>query len=378
LHSFLAEEGKTMTQRIAWFHHWLLAVGGPALFSTITLAADLKKDEAIVFFPTLAHLSEDGRTWTTRVHGWIFEPEADGVLRNAAIASFRNALGLSADEAESLVFQQRARAFLADNERGKRIAIRIGESMFELEPSAEDGHFFGTVQLDAPIVKRLARDGRLRYTAVTDRRDPRVFAGDIHLIDPAGVSVISDIDDTIKVTEVTDRKKLLQNTFLLPFRAVDGMADVYRRWSSGGAKFHFVSASPWQLYEPLAEFARQAGFPAATFHLRQIRLKDSSVLSLLADPLEAKLQMIEPLMATFPHRRFILVGDSGERDPEIYGRIAEKHPDQVLRIYIRDVTGQAAQSPRYQAAFGQLPTDKWQLFQEPSAMQDRSIPDGDW
>jgi phosphatidate phosphatase APP1 len=120
----------------------------------------------------------------------------------------------------------------------------------------------------------------------------------------------------------------------------------------------------------LAEFASQAGFPSATFHLRQVRFKDSSVLSLLADPLEAKLQMIEPLMATFPHRRFILVGDSGERDPEVYGRIAEKHPDQILRIYIRDVTGQAAQSPRYQAAFGKLPTDKWRLFQEPSTIQE--------
>jgi hypothetical protein len=337
---------------------------------TITLASDLKTDEAIVFFPTLAHLSEDGRAWTTRIHGWIFEPESDGVLRNVAITSFRNALGLSADEAESRVFEQRARVFLADNERGKRIAIQIGKSVIELEPSAEDGHFFGTVRLDSQTVNRLARDGRLGYTAVTERRDPRVFAGEIHLIEPVGVSVISDIDDTIKVTEVTDRKKLLQNTFLLPFRAVDGMADVYRRWSNGGAKFHFVSASPWQLYEPLAAFASQAGFPAATFHLRQVRFKDSSVLSLLADPLEAKLQVIEPLMATFPHRRFILVGDSGERDPEVYGRIAEKHPDQVLRIYIRDVTGQVAQAPRYKAAFGKLPTDKWQLFQEPSTIHE--------
>jgi phosphatidate phosphatase APP1 len=370
LHSFLAGEEKTMTKGIGRFHSWLLAAGSLAVFPPLTLASDLKTDEVIVFFPTPAHLSEDGRTWTTRVHGWIFEPETDGALRNAAIASFRNALGLSADEARSLVFQQRARAFLADNERGKRVAIQIGDREFELEPSEENGHFFGTVQLDAQTVNRLAHDGRLGYTAVTDRRDPRVFAGDIHLIGPAGVSVISDIDDTIKVTEVTDRRKLVQNTFLHPFRAVDGMAGVYRRWSSGGAKFHFVSASPWQLYEPLAEFARQAGFPAATFHLRQFRLKDASVLSLLADPLEAKLLMIESLMATFPHRRFLLVGDSGERDPEVYGRIAEKYPDQVLRIYIRDVTGQVAQSPRYQAAFGRLPGDKWQLFQDPSTIQD--------
>lgn len=359
-----------MTHPIAFAFPWFLFVASLAVLPTALRASDLRTDERIVFFPTFAYLSEDGDSWIARVHGWIYEPESDGALRNAALARFRAALGLAPDQSDSLIFQQRARPFLADNERGKRISIRIGDQICDLEPSAPDGHFLGNLKLDASIVRPRARDGRMQYVAVTDRRDPRVFAGEIHLIGPTGVSVISDIDDTIKVTEVTDRKKLLQNTFLLPFRAVDGMACVYRYWSSGAAKFHFVSASPWQLYEPLAEFTTQADFPSATFHLRRIRLKDSSVLSLLADPLEAKFQVIEPLLTTFPHRHFILVGDSGERDPEVYGRIAEKYPDQVLRIYIRDVTGQAAQSPRYQAAFGRLPADKWQLFQEPSTIQE--------
>ena len=254
------------------------------------------------------------------------------------------------------------RLFLVDNERGKRIAIRIGDKTFDLERSSEDGHFFGTLRLDAQTASRWAADGRIRYSAVTDADDKRRFEGAIHLVRPAGVSVISDIDDTIKVTEVTDREKLVENTFFLPFRSVDGMAELYSRWAGAGAKFHFVSASPWQLYEPLADFTRGAGFPPATFHLRRIRLKDSSVLSLLADPLEAKLQVIEPLMADFPQRRFILVGDSGERDPEVYGAVAAKHPDQVLRIYIRDVTGHAADSPRYQTAFAQLPRNNGSCF----------------
>jgi hypothetical protein len=359
-----------MTRRIAWSCHSFLVAGSLIMLPSILVASEVKEDEVVVFFPSVASLSDDGSTWTSRIHGWIFEPESDGLFRNAAIAGFRSTLGLSADEANSQIFEQRARAFLADNERGKRISIRLAGSVFELEPSAEDGHFFGTLRLDAAAVRRWARDGRLSYQAVLERRDSRVFAGEVHVVDPVGVSVISDIDDTIKVTEVTDRKKLLQNTFLLPFRAVDGMAEIYRRWSRGGATFHFVSASPWQLYQPLAQFVNQTGFPPATFHLRQIRLKDSSVLSLLADPLQAKLQVIEPLMTMFPRRRFILVGDSGERDPEVYGRIAQKYPEQVLRIFIRDVTGQAATAPRYQAAFGGLPADRWQLFQDAAAIQE--------
>lgn len=359
-----------MTRHVAWSCHSFLVAGSLIMLPAILVASEVKEDEVVVFFPSVASLSDDGSTWTSRIHGWICEPESDGLFRNAAIAGFRNSLGLSTDEAKSQIFEQRARAFLADNERGKRISIRLAGSVFELEPSAEDGHCFGTVRLDAAAVRRSARDGRLSYQAVLERRDSRLFAGEVHVVDPVGVSVISDIDDTIKVTEVTDRKKLLRNTFLLPFRAVDGMSDVYRRWSRGGATFHFVSASPWQLYQPLAQFVNQTGFPPATFHLRQVRLKDSSALALLADPLEAKLQVIEPLMRLYPRRRFILVGDSGERDPEVYGRIAQNYPEQVQRIFIRDVTGQAATAPRYQAAFGSLSTDKWQLFQDAAAIRE--------
>lgn len=354
---------------------WLLALASSlAVVPTPASVSDVKKDEWIVFFPTIAHLTGGGREWIAPVHGWIYEPEAQSVTRNAAIAGFRKTLGLPADQPSTRVFERRARLFLADNERGKRIAIRIGDKTFDLERSFEDGHFFGTLRLDAQTVTRLAVHGRIRYWAITDADDQRRFEGTIHMVRPSGVSVISDIDDTIKVTGVTDRKKLVENTFFLPFRATDGMAELYGRWAGAGAEFHFVSASPWQLYEPLAEFTRGAGFPPATFHLRRIRLKDSSVLSLLADPLAAKLSVIEALMADFPQRQFVLVGDSGERDPEVYGTLAAKHPDQVLRIYIRDVTGDGADSPRYKTAFGQLPRDKWQLFRDPKEIREEERP----
>lgn len=342
---------------------WLAA--GLAVIPCLVAASDIEKDERIVFFPTVAHLSENGREWVASVHGWIYEPEAESLRRKAAIAGFRKMLGSQADGTSSDIFERRAWQFFVDNERGKEIAVQVGGKTFDLEPSSEDGHFFGSLRLDAQTAKRLAPDGRLRYLALTDEKDTRHFVGTIHLVPPAGVSVISDIDDTIKVTEVTDRKKLVENTFFLPFCAVEGMPELYRRWADAGAEFHFVSGSPWQLYVPLAELMRDAGFPSATFHLRRVRFKDSSVLSLLGDPLEYKLQVIEPLMADFPQRRFILVGDSGERDPEVYAAVATKHLDQVLRIYIRDVTGQAADSPRYKTTFAKLSRDQWQLFRDP-------------
>ena len=104
----------------------------------------------------------------------------------------------------------------------------------------------------------------------SSRRTAGTFAGVVHFPSPQGVSVISDIDDTIKISEVKDRKLLLQNTFFRPFQAVPGVPDKYRQWAEAGVAFSSVSASPWQLYDPLANFFRQVGFPHATFHLKRV------------------------------------------------------------------------------------------------------------
>jgi phosphatidate phosphatase APP1 len=66
----------------------------------------------------------------------------------------------------------------------------------------------------------------------------------------------------------------------------------------------------------------------------------------------------------------VLVGDSGEKDPEVYGQIAREHPAQILRIYIRDVTGDRADDARYRGAFRGIPAEKWQLFRDPVEVRD--------
>ena len=175
--------------------------------------------------------------------------------------------------------------------------------------------------------------------------------------------MISDIDDTIKVSEVADRKALLRNTFLKPFEAVDGMAAVYRLWNTEAkAQFHYVTASPWQLYPALSEFIRSNRFPAGTFDMKSFRWKDRKFWNLFKSPEPYKRRVIEPILNAFPQRRFVLVGDSGERDPEIYGALAREHPDQVVRILIRDVTGENSDDARYRKAFKAVPSERWQVF----------------
>ena len=74
-------------------------------------------------------------------------------------------------------------------------------------------------------------------------------------------------------------------------------------------------------------------------------------------------RLIDPLVD------FILVGDSGERDPEIYGAIARKHPKQIQRIFIRSVTDDAPDGDRYKSAFAEVPPERWQVFKKPEDIQ---------
>ena len=109
-----------------------------------------------------------------------------------------------------------------------------------------------------------------------------------------------------------------------------------------------------------------ANFPAGAFHLRKFRLKDSSFLSLLDDPVGYKVGIIESLLQTFPRRTFILVGDSGEKDPEVYGILARRFPSQVKRILIRNITDESNTGGRFQDAFRELPPTLWTCFEDPS------------
>jgi phosphatidate phosphatase APP1 len=159
----------------------------------------------------------------------------------------------------------------------------------------------------------------------------------IQLIPRRGISVISDIDDTIKESSIRDRRELLVNTFLRDFRAVPGMSAAYRAWQSLGVPVHYVSSSPWQLLPWIDEMLHVQQFPPGSLHLRNFRLRTHMLQKLIRFRRSGKGAAIRMLMSKFPERRFIFVGDSGEKDLEIYRKLAGKFPDQVLAIFIRNL-----------------------------------------
>jgi phosphatidate phosphatase APP1 len=317
-------------------------------------SSTLARDERVILFPAMGHREADG--WRVPVHGWVYEPEDEDLVRQAMIARLHKVMDLSADEAASPVFTRRLRHFLSDNESRKKLSVLAAGKEHGLPATGRDGHFEELLTLpDAPSGELALRVARYEQ-----------FSGRAHLLADEGLTVISDIDDTVKISHVRDKKKLLRATFLEEFRAVEAIAERYRRWAQEGAHIHFVSSSPWQLFPELEAFFRQAGFPAATYSLKRVRAKDASVLTLLDDPFESKTATIEAILERFPNRRFILVGDSGEKDPEVYGHVTRslKRPQQIVKIFIRDVTDQQPHHPRYREAFAGVARERWRIFRD--------------
>ena len=322
----------------------------------------LRGDERVLLFTTAARRSDDGSAWLVPIHGWVFEPETEDQVRNATLAVVKKALGLDPASSPSVLLEERLRWFLVDNQGGKRVVVRVAGTEQALGPTDPDGHFRGSIRVSSEMATKFARGGALDAVA-TSPVGP--VTGTVLMVEPTGLSVISDIDDTVKVSQVSDKQALLRNTFLYEFRAVDGMSDLYRRLNARGAAFHYISSSPWQLYPPLAAFARAAGFPEATFEFRRFRWKDSGILGLLGDPRQTKPPAIEALLGSYPKRRFCLIGDSGEKDPEVFGEIARRHPQQIACIFIRNVTAEVSEAPRFREAFRAVDSRLWRLFTDP-------------
>lgn len=338
---------------------------GILLFAAVQFtssAAFLSRDEQVVFYPTFGWRDKDG--WQVDVHGRVFERGRSVIL--PYILGI-NEEGLTASE--RAIFLSRARLFFEDSERRKEVQVAFGDRRHTLSRSKPNGHFDGRIRIPESTVSFLAgTNPSMTFALIHSNALTLSPPGEVHLLEPTGLSVISDIDDTIKISNVRDRLELTRNTFCRPFSPAPGMAGLYQSWVTKlGAQFHYVSASPWQLYQPLSQFIRSNGFPAGTFHMKYFRVKDESFWDLFESPEDYKPGVIKPILKRFPDRQFVLVGDSGEKDPEIYGDIARQYRKQVVKIYIRDVTNEP-EAPRYRDAFKELPRHLWTVFKDPSEL----------
>lgn len=329
---------------------------------------NLADEDRVVLFPTLGHLSQDGRQWIVNLHGDVSAATHLTLGKRLLLKLLQRTMRASNEAFASELFQERIARFVARDRPGRRIAVQIGDTLLPLpKKSRRNGHFQAAVKISRD---ELPAD---EVVPVAVHGAGESATGAVRLLGRQGLSIISDIDDTLKHSFVACKRTLLANTFLKPFETIPGMAGLFRDWAAAGAAIHYVSSSPWQLYQHLAEHLSEAGFPDGSFHLRAFRLRDHLLRRVLMLRRSGKISVIRGILKAYPQRQFLLVGDSGEHDPEIYGALARRFPQQVAGVFIRLLDGRQPQQ-RYDRAFRRLDPQLVRLYHEADELSGVQLP----
>jgi phosphatidate phosphatase APP1 len=224
------------------------------------------------------------------------------------------------------------------------VRVRAGEASHDFTAD-DEGFFEGWMSCDAltrtdgdwaPVTAALLMPGA-PGTGATARmlvpeRSPAVI-------------VISDIDDTVLQSRATStlaalRILLLENAHTrLPFPGVAAFYRALHRGPTGGSRnpTFYVSSSPWNVYDVIREFLAIQGIPHGPIMLRDVDITRESLSS--RGHHTHKREAIRRVLNTYPDAPAVLVGDSGQQDPEIYRDVVHEFRGRIRAIYIRDVVG---------------------------------------
>ncbi|MCB9076665.1 MAG: DUF2183 domain-containing protein [Anaerolineaceae bacterium] len=254
--------------------------------------------------------------------------------------------GAAEDDSLWRNFKQMARRFSSDEIPGAVVQVNFLGAAVQAKTDHE-GFFEVTLKPQRPPAPdKLWHPVEVRLLEPQHPRQPQPVIGTGEILAPpaqAEFGVISDIDDTVVETAATSLIKMLRIVLFsnahtrLPF---EGVSEFYRALQAGQAgtqnPIFYVSSSPWNLYDLLVDFFRIHHIPHGPLLLQDYGLEPGQWLH--ADHQKHKLRQIERVLTILPDLPFILIGDSGQQDPEIYREVVHRYPDRILAIYIRDVS----------------------------------------
>jgi len=215
------------------------------------------------------------------------------------------------------------------------VTVQLGEQRWSVQTDAE-GYFSVSIdRLDA-----LPPGWHVVTAATADASG----LGELLIVPPGNVhGLISDVDDTIQITEVNDRSRLLANTFLknaLQRTVVPGVGGFYAELAArnelpSAAPIIYLSASPRQLHAGISQFIAHNQLPRGVLITK--RITNDATSEPLLDQYAYKTAKLMQLLTLLPHVSFTLIGDDGESDPEIFAAIQRQYPNRVAAIWIRRV-----------------------------------------
>ncbi|MDT0182871.1 DUF2183 domain-containing protein [Microbacterium sp. ARD31] len=236
------------------------------------------------------------------------------------------------DESVRAAVRRTVRHFLTDELPGVPLRVTVGDASVDAVTDGE-GYFLVRVPASPSSLSSPWTSGVVALAG--DYRGVTSAQGQVEVRVPAGAArfgVVSDVDDTILQTGVQRVLRMVVQTFAgsaLTRTPFPGAAELYRDLAAGVNPVFYVSSSPWNLHSFLLAFLRHRDFPIGPVLLRDL-------LGTAAGR-EQKHDRIREILDLHPDLRFVLIGDSGEHDPQIYADIGREHPDRVLAVYIREV-----------------------------------------
>jgi phosphatidate phosphatase APP1 len=268
-----------------------------------------------------------------RIEPYVGHGSAEGVVVRGRVVDDPPLSEAVEGEGVGAAVRRTVRGFLTDELPGVPLRIAVGNATAETVTDAE-GYFLTRVQPDPDRLEAPWTGGTVElageYRGLTD---PHTTPIEVRVPGPgARFGIVSDIDDTILETGVQRAGRMVLQTFTgsavtrTPF---PGAAELYRDLVAGGNPVFYVSSSPWNLHAFLMAFLRHREFPVGPLMLRDL-------LGTRAGR-EEKHGRICEILDLHPQLQFVLIGDSGEKDPEIYADIVRAYPGRILAVYIREV-----------------------------------------
>lgn len=282
-------------------------------------------------FPLYATAAEDGG-YVTRLHLQVRTPANPASRRSRLTISALKQYLKPAEDSNEL--RHRMDGFFQQQvPRVPVIVDLLGSdaSWTHLDTTDAVGNVQVTARTDfIPLNARVTLDTPADYPQLVSQ----VY--NLPYIKREGFALISDIDDTIKHTGVTGNiRSIIRNVFLEKPEnwLIDGMPRWYRTLrDTANVDFFYVSNSPIQLYPVLSDYIA-ANYPMGPISLKQY--SGNLFSGITTSSANRKIGAIQQILADFPAKKFILVGDSGEKDLEAYSLAASKYPNQIIAIYIR-------------------------------------------
>lgn len=210
--------------------------------------------------------------------------------------------------------------------------------------TGSDGFFKFEWQSDSPVI---AGWHDLKVDLLdSDGQSTAIGEGKIFVPHITQYGFISDIDDTVLISHSGTTGKKLWSMLTKNPRSRKTFADVvnyYQLLSTAHTElalpnpFFYVSSSEWNLYDYLNEFFKYNQLPKGAFLLNEIK-KWYQLLKTGTTKHLGKFNRVERVLEVFPAQQFVLLGDNSQSDPDIYRLIADNYPDQILAIYIRNIS----------------------------------------